>query len=40
MPLSFATMCGSMPYSKKALMMALVMASWPQPAQSVDSPPL
>ena len=39
MPLSFAIMCGSIESSQKARVMAAVMESCPQPAQSVDMAP-
>jgi hypothetical protein len=39
MPDSFATRCGGMSISWNARMMAAVMESWPQPAQSVDIDP-
>ena len=39
MPLVFASMCGSMPSSNTAWMIAAVIESWPQPAHSVDTVP-
>jgi hypothetical protein len=39
MPESFATMCGGVSSSWKALTMAAVIESWPQPAHSVDIDP-
>ena len=35
MPDSFATLCGGMLSSQNAWMIAAVIESWPQPAQSV-----
>ena len=39
MPESFATLCGSRSSSKQAWMMAALIESWPQPAQSVETAP-
>jgi hypothetical protein len=39
MPESFATRCGGNSSSKHAWMMAALILSWPQPAQSVDTEP-
>src|SRR5207247_9802769 len=39
MPLSLASLYGETPYSKSALISALVIASCPQPEHSVDSEP-
>ena len=39
MPLIFASMCGSMPISNTAWMIAAVTESWPQPAHSVEITP-
>ena len=39
MPESFATRCGAMSSSKHAWMIAPVIESWPQPAQSVETVP-
>ncbi len=38
-PDSFATLCGWMSRSKHAWMIAALIESWPQPAQSVDTGP-
>ena len=39
MPESFATRCGWIASSKQASMIAAVIESWPQPAQSVETLP-
>ena len=39
MPESLATVCGGIDRSQKAWMMAAVIESWPQPAQSVVMAP-
>ncbi len=40
MPLIFASLCGSTPKSKSALIKWFVIELWPQPAQSVVGRPL
>ena len=39
MPESLATLCGAIDSSQNAWMMAAVIESWPQPAQSVVMAP-
>jgi hypothetical protein len=39
MPDSFAILCGGRLSSKQAWMIAALIESWPQPAQSVETAP-